>query len=126
MELLTSLGLCVIALDLRGHGRSSAPASVGDYSMKAFMEDVVAPIQDLGIGPAIIMAHSMSTIIASMLAVEHPDVVKALVLAHPIYCGTPPSLVEMSETMCRNPGVAPDIVASFFESHMYTAQLQGG
>lgn len=126
IPLLTALGFRVIALDLRGHGRSSAPASIKEYSMKAFAEDVFVLLQDvLQIGPAIIMAHSMGTIIASILAVEHPDLVKALILAHPIYCGTPPALAAMSDTMCRNPSAAPDMVAEFFENHMYTAQTPG-
>ncbi|KAJ4289040.1 hypothetical protein N0V90_011382 [Kalmusia sp. IMI 367209] len=64
----------------------------------------------------------MSTIIASILAVEHPEVVKALVLAHPIYCGTPPALVTMTEAMIKDRSVAPDLVAKFFEDFMYTPQ----
>ncbi|KAK7178969.1 alpha/beta hydrolase fold [Paraphaeosphaeria sporulosa] len=125
ITLLTGLGFRVVALDLRGHGRSSAPASISDYSMKAFAEDVFVLLHNLQIGPAIIMAHSMSTIIASILAVEHQDIVEALILVHPIYCGTPPTLATMSERMCREPDFAPYLVAEFFERHMYTAQTPG-
>ncbi|KAF2450401.1 alpha/beta-hydrolase [Karstenula rhodostoma CBS 690.94] len=120
-SLCSSRGFRVIALDLREHRRSSAPASIYEYSMKAFVEDVFALLQDLSIGPAIIMAHSMSTIIASILAVERPDMVKALILAHLLYCGTPPALATMSDAMCQNPGAA-HMVAESFEYHMYTAQ----
>lgn len=122
IPLLTALGFHVIALDLRGHGQSSAPASISDYSMKSFVGDVIALLQDLHVKTAIVVAHSMGTIIASILAVEHPEVVSALILAHPIYCGTPSSLAAMSDTMRQNPGVAPDMVAGFFDKYMYTAR----
>jgi pimeloyl-ACP methyl ester carboxylesterase len=125
IPLLTSIGFHVIALDLRGHGRSSSPASINEYSMRAFADDVSALLQNLHIGHAIVMAHSMSTIIASILAVEHPEIVQALILAHPIYCGTPPALVTLSDGMCQNPAAAPDMVAKFFDDHMYTAQTPG-
>ena len=122
IPLLASLGFRVIALDLRGHGRSSAPSSISDYSMRAFAGDIIALLEHLQTGPSIIMGHSMGTVIASILAVEHPTFVKALILAHPIYCGAPPVLVEMTKEMCGNPGSAPRIVAEFFENYMYTDQ----
>lgn len=90
--------------------------------MKVFAEDVVALLQHLQTGPAMVMAHSMGTVIASILAVEHPESVKALILAHPIYSGTPPALPVMSKAMCENPEKAPEMVAGFFEHVMYTAR----
>ncbi|KAF1974933.1 alpha/beta-hydrolase [Bimuria novae-zelandiae CBS 107.79] len=122
IPLLNSLSLHVIALDLRGHGRSSAPPSVSEYSMRALADDVVALLQHLQTGPAIVMAHSMGTIVASILAVQNPDLVRALVVAHPIYSGTPDALVAMSRVMCEDPIVAPETCAEFFKSVMYTAQ----
>lgn len=122
IPMLRSLGLYVIVLDLRGHGRSSAPPAITDYSMRAFADDVAALIQHLQIGPTIVMAHSMGTIIASILTVEYPEFVKALILAHPIYSGTPPALKIMSAALSGSPSDAPAKVAEFFENHMYTAQ----
>lgn len=122
ISMITSLGLHLIVLDLRGHGRSSSPPDVNDYSMRAFADDVAALLEHLQTGPTIVMAHSMGTIIASILAVEHSELVKALVLAHPIYSGTPPALVTMSAAMRESPSDAPAKVAEFFENHMYTAQ----
>ena len=122
IPLLTSLNFRVIALDHRGHGCSSAPLLITDYSMQNFADDIVALLQHLRLGPVIVIAHSMSTIIASIVAVEHPEVVKALVLAHPIYCGTPPALLTMGVRMQGDPDSAPDLVATFFKSHMYTAR----
>ncbi len=47
----------VITPDLRGHGRSPAPAA--GYEMETLAEDVLALLDDLGIPKAVIMGHSM-------------------------------------------------------------------
>ncbi|KAF2727723.1 alpha/beta-hydrolase [Polyplosphaeria fusca] len=117
---LVSLGMRVIALDHRGHGRSSIPTSVDLYKMQDFVGDVVALINHIDAGPVILMPHSMSTIISSLVAVEHPDLVKALVLVHPIYGAAPPQLRTMGETLQKEPGKAVSTVINFFSALMYT------
>ncbi|KAF2250532.1 alpha/beta-hydrolase [Trematosphaeria pertusa] len=117
---LTSLGLRVIALDHRGHGCSSAPADINSYAARTLVEDAIALLNHLQSGPVTLIAHSMGTVTASILAAEHPDAVKALVLVHPIYSGVPPALPRMGEAMQKDIGRAPELAVEFFEKLMYT------
>ena len=119
---LLSLNFYVIALDLRGHGRSSGPSDSSSYSMHTFADDVVALAKHLNLSPVILIAHSMGTIIASIIAVEQPDVIKGVVYVHPIYCGTPPQLKQMSDSMQSDPSSILSLAYGFFENAMYTSR----
>ncbi len=69
----------VIALDARGHGRSSyAPNQ--DYSRTAQVEDVEAATEQLGLGSVTVVGHAMGGANAICYAAEHPESVSALVL----------------------------------------------
>jgi pimeloyl-ACP methyl ester carboxylesterase len=81
----------VIVVDQRGHGGSSPTA--GPFGARILAEDAAAVLRRLGIERAIVIGHSMGTIVASALAVEHPDLVSALVLADPVY-GQPDEVLE--------------------------------
>jgi pimeloyl-ACP methyl ester carboxylesterase len=73
----------VIAVDLRGHGRSSAPA--GGYSATALAADLAALLDHLGAKPVIAVGHSLGAVVVSALAVERPELVSALVCVDPAY-----------------------------------------
>jgi non-heme chloroperoxidase len=68
----------VLALDLRGHGDSSAPA--GDYSTTRLARDVVEFMDRLGLGKAVLVGHSMGSFIARWVALDSPHRVDRLVL----------------------------------------------
>ena len=71
-------GVCVLAPDLRGRGRSAALP--GPYGMAAHTEDLLS-VLDLGRVPrAVLMGHSMGAYLAARLAVEHPERATGLVL----------------------------------------------
>ena len=72
----------VIAVDLRGHGRSSAPP---DYSMPAMAQDLADLLEHLDCGPAVVITHSLGAVIGSVLAVEHPERVQAFFGIDPAY-----------------------------------------
>ncbi|KAF2116655.1 Alpha/Beta hydrolase protein [Lophiotrema nucula] len=75
----------VITMDLRGHGRSSAPEDI-KYRPQAFAEDAVALLKHLNIPtPLIIMGHSMGGVTASVFAAMYPELVKAIALVDPPY-----------------------------------------
>ena len=67
-----------IAIDLRGHGNSSAPECC-DYASD-LAEAVSDLITALGYEKAIVVGHSLGSITAGVLASIHPDQVKKLVL----------------------------------------------
>jgi pimeloyl-ACP methyl ester carboxylesterase len=73
----------VIALDLRGHGRSSVPTN--GYEPLDFATDIAHLLDFLDCPPLIAIGHSMGALVLSALAVEHPDKVCALVAADPAY-----------------------------------------
>jgi pimeloyl-ACP methyl ester carboxylesterase len=112
----------VLALDHRGHGRSSpsSPTNPSSYSLSTLAADVVALLAHLQIPSVVLVAHSMSTIIASMLAAERPALVKALVLVHPIYHAAPPVLKSLAADMRIDVASAPEKAAAFIGAAMYT------
>lgn len=73
----------VIAVDLRGHGASSAPAD--GYTTGQLAEDLVRLLDHLGVEQVVALGHSMGANVVSALAVEHPRRVAALVAVDPAY-----------------------------------------
>jgi pimeloyl-ACP methyl ester carboxylesterase len=73
----------VLAVDLRGHGRSSAPPD--GYEPYVFAADLAELIARLGCGPVVAVGHSLGALVLSALAVEHPETVRALVAVDPAY-----------------------------------------
>lgn len=72
-----------IALDLRAHGQSAVPAN-GDYSVKAFSQDIAAVIDSLALPKVVLVGHSLGGAAALIYAGDHPDHVAGLIVA-----GTP-------------------------------------
>lgn len=74
-----SLDNRVIALDLRGHGRSDKPS--GNYSMPQALTDVENALDVLGVTGKIVLAgHSFGGAVVTEFAVAHPNRVEKLVL----------------------------------------------
>jgi len=74
---LTSYGR-VIGLDARGHGRS--PHRGGRWRTEDFVADAAEVIEALGLGPAVVIGHSMGGLHAWALAATHPELVRAVVV----------------------------------------------
>jgi non-heme chloroperoxidase len=68
-----------MAMTLRGHG--DAPKPDGGYDAGTMAEDVVGVLDDAGVQRAVVVGHSMGTIIGTRLAIDHPERVAGLVLA---------------------------------------------
>jgi pimeloyl-ACP methyl ester carboxylesterase len=73
----------VIAVDLRGHGRSSVPET--GFGARDFANDLAGLIKHLGCGPVVAVGHSLGGLVASTLAVEYPALVQAVVSVDPAY-----------------------------------------
>ncbi|MBL7211010.1 MAG: alpha/beta hydrolase [Desulfobacteraceae bacterium] len=69
-----------IAIDNRGHGKSEAPKAEEDYSINIFSEDLYALLRQLGIDRCCLVGHSMGGFISLQFILDHPELVKALVL----------------------------------------------
>jgi pimeloyl-ACP methyl ester carboxylesterase len=69
----------VIIHDYRGTGQSSKPSI--DYTTKMFCDDLVGLMDYLHAEDAIVVGHSMGGRVAQLLALDHPEKVRKLVLA---------------------------------------------
>jgi pimeloyl-ACP methyl ester carboxylesterase len=70
----------ILALDLRGHGRSGRADS---YLVPDYVRDVAEFLRDGTPGPAVVYGHGIGALTALALAAEMPDRVRALVLEDP-------------------------------------------
>ena len=68
----------VIAPDTRGHGRS--PRGEAPFTIAQFANDLYDFMQGLGIARAMILGFSDGANIAMKFAMQHPEMVKALIL----------------------------------------------
>jgi pimeloyl-ACP methyl ester carboxylesterase len=68
----------VIAPDLLGHGESSKPRT--DYSLGAFAVSLRDLLDELGVGSATIVGHSLGGGVAMQFLYQHPDYCRRLIL----------------------------------------------
>ncbi|MET3774420.1 pimeloyl-ACP methyl ester carboxylesterase [Arthrobacter nitrophenolicus] len=71
----------VIALDLRGHGRSSVPTE--GYGTASFVADFISVLDALGVSSVVAVGHSLGGLLAKALAITHPERVSAVVAIDP-------------------------------------------
>lgn len=88
-----SRGYRTIAFDARGHGRSSIPSvsNPGELRPEITADDAAALLRHLGITaetPALVVGHSLGCMVASLLSIRAPDLVRGLVLVDPMYYQT--------------------------------------
>src|SRR5215470_874862 len=94
----------VITVDHRGHGRSAAPP--GSYRPQVLADDAAALLA--AVAPqqaAVVFGHSMGTIVASALAIRHPELVDRLVLVDPVY-NAPDDAIKPALDDMRGPSPA--------------------
>lgn len=80
---LADAGLHVVTFDPLGHGRSDRPADPLAYSTTAFAEQVVALLDHLGAGQAVVGGTSLGANVAVEVAVIAPARVRGLLLEAP-------------------------------------------
>lgn len=67
-----------VALDQRGHGESDKPEA--PYTREAYIDDAEAVVEQLGLGPVIVVGHSMGALTAWQFAARRPDLVRGAVV----------------------------------------------
>ena len=71
----------VVAIDLPGHGPSPAPeGGAAALSLEAYRDAVRALAEALGLGPSVLVGHSMGALVAIEATLAWPDLVRGLVL----------------------------------------------
>lgn len=68
----------VIAVDIRGYGRSAKPTS--PFSLKDMADDVLGVCRDENVRQAILAGVSVGSGMALLLGLDHPEMFKALIL----------------------------------------------
>ena len=72
----------VIAVDLRGFGRSSKPLDAEDYSIELMTDDVIGVCRSLDLSSIHFLGVSMGGYIGQMIALKAPELVQSVMLCH--------------------------------------------
>jgi pimeloyl-ACP methyl ester carboxylesterase len=84
-RVLERSGHRVIAYDARGHGRSDPAPDPGAYDYADLVGDLVAVLDDRGVGRAVLVGASMGAHTILGLALRQPERVAGLVVVTPSY-----------------------------------------
>jgi 3-oxoadipate enol-lactonase len=76
---LQEAGYRVLAIDHRGHGRGLR--AMTPFSLIDCAGDAAAVVDQLGVGPAVFVGYSMGGTIAQLIARDHREMVRGLVLS---------------------------------------------
>ncbi|MCR6645695.1 MAG: alpha/beta hydrolase [Terricaulis sp.] len=75
----------VLALDARGHGRTTLPPKLMGYtSWRRHRDDVIAVLEQKAAHPVTLAGHSMGAVVALLVAARRPDLVAGLALIEPV------------------------------------------
>jgi pimeloyl-ACP methyl ester carboxylesterase len=81
IDTLTGAGRRVIAMDVRGHGESQKFYEPSAYRPRLLAQDAADLLRHLRIPRADVMGYSMGGRIAAVLAIDHPEKVRTLIIA---------------------------------------------
>lgn len=70
----------IISPDHRGHGLSDKPTAREDYDLDLLADDLYQLLAGIDVKSCYLVGHSMGGMVAQLLTLAHPEVVRALVL----------------------------------------------
>ncbi|TXN21871.1 alpha/beta hydrolase [Methylobacterium sp. WL9] len=114
---LTDAGYRVIALDNRGHGQSQKLYAPEAYGTDIMSGDALRLLDHLGIERANVMGYSMGARISAVLALDHPERVRSLLMGGlGLYMvdgkgGLPDGIAEALEAPPGTPAANPTAAA---------------
>lgn len=114
-----------LVFDHLGHGRSEAP--VGPYSMARLVEEAAALLRDVAREPVVWVGLSMGGMVGMGLAIRHPQLVRALVVANST-AHYPESARAGWDTRMATvrqqglPAIADTVMGRYFHAAFRTAQ----
>jgi 3-oxoadipate enol-lactonase len=73
-------GFRVISPDHRGHGQSHKPQEIAAYELDHLANDLYGLLRHLAIEQCLLVGHSMGGMVSQVLILDHPDLVRGLVL----------------------------------------------
>jgi len=119
VKALTGDGRRTVALDNRGHGRSTKLYTPAAYDTRQMAEDCLHLLDHLKIERADVMGYSMGARISSYLALNHPDRVRSLILGglgHHLVdgVGLPVGIADAMET--ERPDLLTDLQQKTFRA----------
>jgi 3-oxoadipate enol-lactonase len=109
----------VLAGDTRGHGRSAKPDV--PYTVQLYSQDWAAALKALGIEKACIVGFSQGGMTAQLLALEHPELVSALVLASCVCAANPAGREKMEERIRAGQAEGPAAAARAAAKSVFSA-----
>jgi pimeloyl-ACP methyl ester carboxylesterase len=68
----------VVAVDLRGHGKSDKPQQ--SYTMQLFADDLAWMCEQLGLQKPVVIGHSLGGVVTLAFALRYPDLPSAIVM----------------------------------------------
>ncbi|MGW2318778.1 alpha/beta hydrolase [Streptomyces sp. NPDC001118] len=119
---LAAAGYRVVAMDVRGYGRSSKPVAVDAYRMLDLVADNVAVVEALGERSAVVVGHDWGATIAATSALTRPDVFRAVGLLGVPY--SPPGGPRPSDVFARMGGDEEFYVSYFQQPGRAEAEIE--
>jgi pimeloyl-ACP methyl ester carboxylesterase len=104
----------VIALDVRGHGKSDKPTEVQKYGLE-MVEDAVRLLDHLKIKKAHVVGYSMGAVITGKLLATHPERLLSATLGGagviPEGVKLPPFVDKLADSLEKGEGIGPLLAA---------------